>query len=263
MNLQELQSAYATAFVKWIESVSWAYDTESYHRKHLSIFQNYIFVLENYESCEYSEFEILCKINKLTTEYMENCGDKLNSTQVTNLVKKLWLTDLELVLNDDERHSTDTDNTVGIALTWSNTNKTYTPTITVYNKSWANSVFGTTPAGTYAYLTNYVTSVKSRKIFTGELQLAGSLNDLGINFSTVTASNWSPIGFLTGTDFPAADKIISGTIHKVGSTILKSDIIIRTTGYIDIRFTLISGTYPTGVQLMSGDYISFEGLILS
>lgn len=264
LTLEEIKCLYADAFLRWVEAVSWAFDSEKERASYLIRIQNYIFVLENYEDCGFDKHLVKCKLDSLKKDYMSSCKDKLNQTQVINVFQKLWATGEFLpVIEDDARHTNDEDSSVGISLTWSNTGATYTPTITMYNKVWTDAVFGTTPAGTYAYVTNYSTSVKSRKIFTGDIQTKGRLSDLGINFSTVTVNNWFPIGFIGGTDFPSADKFIEGSVHAVSGALIKSSFIIRTTGYIDVRFTLLSGSYPSGANILSGENLSFDGLIFA
>lgn len=271
LNIDDFKSANLAAFIKYIEAVEWGYaNKELEHKKYLNKFNNFIFVLTNYSSCGYSENTVTCKINKITKEYMSCCSD-LNETQIENIIKRVLKN--RLVSSDesikvvngnntnditidlqDTTSSLDTDTTPTLALTWSFAGGVWSPTITLYNTGWESVTINT---GTSSIDTASSTFAL-RKNFDQNLQYKGMITSLGVKFANVAVGNYYTIATLT--TVPSQVSYLEGSVVKTSTGTLKPVFRIDTSGNLQVKFILLTGTYPASTETIS-DVLIGDGKI--
>lgn len=262
LNIDDFKSANLAAFIKYVEAVEWGYaNQELVHKKYLNKFNNFIFVLNNYSSCGFSENTISCKINEITKDYMSCCGD-LNEKQIENIIKRvlknrLMSSDGSIkVLNNtndnditidfnDATSSIGTNAIPNIYLSWTLGAGVWTPVITIRNTTWsaASISTGTTLIDTAA------TTLAIRKNFDDNLQYKGMITSLGVKFAAVSVGTYYTIGSVFV--IPAQVSYLEGSIVKTSTGTLKPIFRIDTSGNLQVKFVLLTGTYPVGTEVIA------------
>lgn len=271
LNIDDFKSANLAAFIKYIEAVEWGYaNQELEHKKYLNKFNNFIFVLNNYSSCGYSENTVTCKINKITKDYMSCCSD-LSETQIENIIKRVLKN--RLVSSDGSvkilNNSSDNDVTIAfnnalssvgtnavpnMQLSWTFAGGTWTPAVTFRNTTWEVVTINT---GTT--LIDVASSTFAvRKNFDNNLQYKGIITSLGVKFAAVSVGTYYTIGSVS--TLPAQTSYLEGSIVKTSTGTLKPVFRIDTSGNVQVKFVLLTGTYPVGTETIS-DILIGDGKI--
>lgn len=262
LNIDDFKSANLAAFIKYVEAVEWGYaNQELVHKKYLNKFNNFIFVLNNYSSCGFSENTISCKINEITKDYMSCCGD-LNEKQIENIIKRVLKNRLISsdgsikVLNNtndnditidfnDATSSIGTNAIPNVYLSWTLGAGVWTPSITLRNTTWgaASISTGTTLIDTAA------TTLALRKNFDDNLQYKGMITSLGVKFAALAVGTYYTIGSVPV--IPAQISYLEGSIVKTSTGTLKPIFRIDTSGNLQVKFVLLTGTYPVGTEVIA------------
>jgi hypothetical protein len=271
LNIDDFKSANLAAFIKYIEAVEWGYaNKELEHKKYLNKFNNFIFVLNNYSSCGYSENTVTCKINKITKEYMSCCSD-LNETQIENIIKRVLknrlvssdesvkvingnsTNDIQIELNGTT--STVSTNAVpNMQLSWTFAGGVWTPTIAFRNTLWSNISIST--ATTYIGIATH--SMAVRKNFDQNLQFRGILSTLEVKFAAVLVGTYYTIGSVP--ELPAQTSYLEGATVKTSTGTVKPIFRVNTSGDLQVKFVLLTGTYPSSTESLS-DVLICDGKI--
>jgi hypothetical protein len=271
LNIDDFKSANLAAFIKYIEAVEWGYaNKELEHKKYLNKFNNFIFVLANYSSCGYSENTVTCKINKITKEYMSCCSD-LNETQIENIIKRVLKNRLTSsdesvkIINSSNSNdvtiafnnalsSISTNSVPNMQLSWTFAGGTWSPAITFRNTSWESAAINT---GTSSIDTASSTFAV-RKNFDQNLQYKGMITSLGVKFANVAVGSYYTITTLT--TVPSQISYLEGSVVKTSTGTLKPVFRIDTSGNLQVKFILLTGTYPVGTEIIS-DVLIGDGKI--